>query len=160
MTSSPAAVTPRRFAFPLASLALFALLAVVHTWPMATAPGQLSRNDTADTVHHEWILAWDAHQLVQNPRRLFDANVFYPERDTLAYSDHLLVQAIMAAPLLWSGASPVLAYNVVLMAGLALTGWTTSLVVGRWTGSRLAGILSGSLMAFNALTLTRFAEIQ
>jgi hypothetical protein len=54
----------------------------------------------------------------------------------------------------------VLAYNIVLMAGLALTGWTTSLVVARWTGSRLAGILSGSLMAFNAFTLTRFAEIQ
>ncbi len=146
--------------FPSTSLALFVVLAVVHTWPLATDPGRLSRNDTADTVHHEWILAWDAHQLVHDPRHLFDANVFYPERDTLAYSDHLLVQAVMAAPLLWSGASPVLAYNLVLMAGLALTGWTTSLVVGRWTRSRLAGILSGSLMAFNALTLTRFAEIQ
>jgi len=149
-----------RLAFPLASLALFILLAVVHTWPLATAPGRLSRNDTADTVHHEWILAWDAHQLARDPLHLFDANIFYPERDTLAYSDHLLVQALMAAPLLWSGASPVLAYNLLLIGGLALTGWTTSLVIGRWTGNRLAGILSGSLMAFNAMTLTRFAEIQ
>jgi hypothetical protein len=146
--------------FPLASLALFLALAIVHTWPLATDPGRLSRNDTADTVHHEWILAWDAHQLLHDPRHLFDANIFYPERDTLAYSDHLLVQAVMAAPLLWSGASPVLAYNLVLIAGLALTGWTTSLIVGRWTGHRVAGILSGSLMAFNSMTLTRFAEIQ
>jgi hypothetical protein len=149
-----------RVAFPLASLALFVLLAVMHTWPLATAPGRLSRNDTADTVHHEWILAWDAHQLVHDPWHLFDANIFYPERDTLAYSDHLLVQAIMGAPLLWSGASPVLVYNLLLIAGLALTGWTTSLVVERWTGNRLAGIISGSLMAFNALTLTRFPELQ
>jgi len=149
-----------RLTFPLASLALFILLAVVHTWPLATAPGRLSRNDTADTVHHEWILAWDAHQLARDPVHLFDANIFYPERDTLAYSDHLLVQALMAAPLLWSGASPVLAYNLLLIAGLALTGWTTSLVIGRWTGNHLAGILSGSLIAFNAMTLTRFAEIQ
>jgi hypothetical protein len=141
-------------------LALFVLLAIVHTWPLATAPGRLSRNDTDDTLHHEWILAWDAHQLATDPRHLFDANVFYPERDTLAYSDHLIVQAVMVAPLLWSGASPVLAYNLGLIAGLALTGWTTSLVVGRWTGNPVAGILSGSLMAFNALTLTRFPEIQ
>ena len=145
---------------PIASLALFVLLAVVHTWPLATDPGRLSRNDSGDTVHQEWILAWVAHQLAHDPLHLFDSNVFYPERDTLAYSDHLLVQALMAAPLLWSGASPVLAYNLVLIAGLALTGWTTSLVVGRWTGNRMAGILSGSLMAFNALTLTRFPEIQ
>jgi len=145
---------------PLASLAVFVLLAIVHTWPLATAPGLLSRNDTDDTIHHEWILAWDAHQLARDPLHLFDANVFYPERDTLAYSDHLIVQAVMVAPVLWSGGSPVLAYNLALIAGLALTGWTTSRVVERWTESRLAGILSGSVMAFNALTLTRFAEIQ
>ena len=66
----------------------------------------------------------------------------------------------MGAPLLWSGASPVLVYNLLVLAGLVLTGWTTSLVVERWTGNRLAGILSGSLMAFNALSLTRFPELQ
>lgn len=149
-----------RSMFPLASLALFVLLALVHTWPLVTAPGRLSRNDTADTVHHEWILAWDAHQLAHDPWHLFDANIFYPERDTLAYSDHLFVQGVMGAPLFWSGASPVLTYNLLLIAGFALTGWTTSLVVARWTDNRLAGILSGSLMAFNAMTLTRFPEIQ
>lgn len=159
MTSSPAAGT-HRLAFPFASLALFVVLAVVHTWPMATAPGQLSRNDTHDTVHHEWILAWDAHQIVNDPRHLFDTNTFYPERDTLAYSDHLIVQGLMGAPLFWLGASPVLVYNLLLMAGLALTGWTTCLVMTRWTGSRMAGLMSGSLIAFNAMTLTRFAEIQ
>lgn len=149
-----------RLAFPIASLACFLLLALVHTWPLATAPGRWSRNDTADTVHHEWILAWDAHQLAHDPRHLFDTNIFYPEADTLAYSDHLIVQAIIGAPLFWLGASPVLAYNLLLIAGLVLTAWTTSLVVARWTGNRLAGLLSGSLMAFNAMTLTRFAEIQ
>ena len=60
-------------------------------WPLATDPGRLSRNDTADTVHHEWILAWDAHQLARDPRHLFDANIFYPERNTLAFSETLLV---------------------------------------------------------------------
>jgi uncharacterized membrane protein SirB2 len=149
-----------RLAFPIASFAFFVLLAVAHTWPLATSPGRLSRNDTADTVHHEWILAWDAHQLANDPRHLFDANIFFPEPDTLAYSDHLIVQGVIGAPLFWLGASPVLAYNLLLLAGLALTAWTTSLVMARWTGSWLAGLLSGSLMAFNAMTLTRFAEIQ
>src|SRR5258708_39102818 len=113
-----------RLAFPIASLGLFVLLAVAHTWPLATAPGRLSRNDTADTVHHEWILAWDAHQLAHDPRRLFDANIFYPEPDTLAYSHHLIVQGVLAAPLLWLGAPPRLAYHLLLTAVLALTPWT------------------------------------
>src|SRR5215510_6608789 len=149
-----------RLAFPIASFGFFVLLAIVHTWPLATAPGRLSRNDTADTVHHEWILAWDAHQLANDPRHLFDANIFYPEPDTLAYSDHLIVQAVIGAPLFWLGASPVLAYNLLLITGLVLTGWTTSLVITQWSGHRAAGLLSGSLMASNAMTLTRFAEIQ
>src|SRR5262245_26085903 len=151
---------PDRPSVAAPSLALFVLLAIVHTWPLATAPGRLSRNDTEDTIHHEWILAWDAHQFVHDPLHLFDANIFYTERDTLAYSAHLIPQALMVSPLLLSGASPVLAYNLLLIGGLALTGWTASLVVARWTGSPLAGILSGSLMAFNAFTLTRFPEIQ
>jgi uncharacterized membrane protein SirB2 len=143
-----------------ASLALFVLLAVGHTWPLATAPGTLSRNDNDDTVLHEWTIAWVAHQVVHDPVHLFDANIFYPERDTLAYSDHLLPQSMMAAPILWTGGSPVLAYNLLLIAGFALTGWTMSLVIHRWTGSWTAGILSGSLMAFNAFTLTRLPQIQ
>src|SRR5262245_53443992 len=116
-------------------LALFALLAAAHTWPLATAPGMLSRNDTADTVLHEWIMAWVAHQVVADPVHLFDANIFYPERDTLAYSDHLFVQSMMGAPLTWSGASPVLVHNLVLLAGFALTGWTGCLLLWWWTGS-------------------------
>jgi hypothetical protein len=156
--SAVVARIPRRRA--LGVLALFVALAAAHTWPLALAPGTFSRNDTADTVLHEWTLAWVAHQIVRDPLHLFDANIFYPERYTLAYSDPLIVQALMGAPLLWAGASPVLVYNLVLMAGFALTGWVTSLVVARWTANWPAGILSGSLVAFNAFSLTRLPQIQ
>lgn len=153
-------MTTDRARAALGSLGLFLALAVIHTWPLASAPGTYSRNDTADTVLHEWIMAWVAHQVVTDPVHLFDANIFYPERPTLAYSDHLFVQSMMGAPLSWAGASPVLVHNLVLMAGFALTGWTTSLIVGRWTGSWLAGVLGGSLVAFNSFTLTRLPQIQ
>ena len=88
--------------FAAGALALFVLLTVAHTWPLASAPATWSRNDAADTILHEWILAWVPHQLWNDPLRLFDANIFYPERYTLAYSDPLLVQALMGAPLLWA----------------------------------------------------------
>jgi hypothetical protein len=109
---------------------------------------------------HEWILAWVAHQSITDPLHLFDANIFFPERGTLAYSDHLFVQSMMGAPLLWTGASPVLVHNLVLLAGFALSGWTASLVLTRWTGSRSAGLVSGSLVAFNAFSLTRLPQLQ
>jgi hypothetical protein len=141
-------------------LSLFLLLAVLHTWPLASDPATLSRNDNADTVLNEWILAWVAHQLPRDPLNLFQANIFYPEPRTLAFSEHLLVPSLMVAPLLWLGASPVLAYNLLLIAGFALTGWATCLLVERWTSDLWAGILAGSLAAFNAHTLTRLPHIQ
>ena len=144
----------------LAALALFACLAVVHTWPLATAPARLSRNDTPDTVLNEWILAWEAHQAVHDPRHFFDANIFYPERHTLAYSEYLLAPAAMAAPMLWLGASPVLVYNLLLLAGLTLTAWATWRLVTSWTGDATAGLVAGALAAFNAHTLTRMPHLQ
>ena len=105
-------------------------------------------------------MAWVAHQIVRDPVHLFDANIFYPERQTLAFSEHLFVQSMMAAPVRWAGGSAILAYNICLIAGFALTGWAMAIVMQRWTGSWVAGILSGSLMAFNAMTLTRLPHIQ
>ena len=144
----------------LVSVVLFALLAVAHTWPLATDPAHLSRNDNADTVLNEWTIAWVAHQAPRDPMHLFDANIFYPDRNTLAYSEHLLVPAVLGAPLLWLGASPVLTYNFLVLVGLTLTGWTMSLLMWRWTGDWSAGVISGVLLAFNAHTLTRLPHVQ
>ncbi|MEE2791154.1 MAG: hypothetical protein VX453_05925 [Acidobacteriota bacterium] len=157
-STGPSAWSRRRFV--CVSLLVFVLLAMLHTWPLAQAPGTLSRNDNADTVLHEWTLAWLAHQIVQDPLNLFDANIFYPDRLTLAYSDHLFIPGIFVAPLFWIGFSPVLVYNLLLITGFALTGWAMSVLVHQWTGNWVAGLISGSLVAFNAITLTRFPQIQ
>jgi hypothetical protein len=148
-------------AYPrVASLALFIALALVHTWPLASDLAHLTRHDNRDAMLNEWIVAWVAHQLPRAPLHLFDANIFYPERYTLAYSEPMIVQGIMAMPLLWAGASIVLAYNVVLVAGFALSAWTMTLVVRRWTGDWTAGLVAGSIFAFNAHSLSRIPHLQ
>lgn len=144
----------------LAALALFVLLAVAHTWPLASAPATLSRNDNADAQLNAWILAWVPRAVVRQPLDLFDANIFHPDRRTLAYSEHLFVPAMMGAPLTWAGAPPVLVHNLVLMAGLALTGLGWWVLMHRWTGDWWAAAVAGSLAAFNAHTLTRTGHVQ
>src|SRR5207248_5885446 len=142
------------------AFAVCVLLAVVHTWPLALHPGRYSRNDNADAQLNEWILAWVAHELPRDPRHLFQANIFYPAPDALAFSEPLIVPALMGAPLSWAGASPVLVYNIVLIAGFALTAFATFLLLEAWTGDPLAGLLAGSAFAFNTHTLTRLAHVQ
>src|SRR3954470_22866096 len=142
------------------AFAICVLLAVVHTWPLVLHPGRYSRNDNADTQLNEWILAWIAHQLPRAPLQLFEGNIFYPAHDSLAFSEPLIVPALMGAPLAWAGASPVLVYNLVLILGFALTAFATYALVETWTGSSAAGLLAGSVFAFNTHTLHRFAHIQ
>lgn len=135
-------------------------MSVVHTWPLVTDLAHLTRNDNRDTVLNEWILAWVAHQAPRAPLHLFDGNIFYPERNTLAFSEAMIVQAAMGAPLLWLGASPVLTYNLLLLAGFALNGWSMCLVVRRWTGDWTAGLVSGLIFAFSSHALTRIPHMQ
>src|SRR5688572_12638053 len=136
------------------------LLAIVHTWPLITDPPTWCRNDNGDALLNEWILAWVAYQLPYAPARLFDANIFYPAKDTLAFSEPLIVPAILGMPVRWAGGSPVLTFNVVLLLGFALTAFAGYRLAREWTGDDLAGLLTGSLFAFNTHTLTRLAHVQ
>ncbi len=144
----------------LAQLALFAALAVVHTWPLATGLASMSRTDNADTALNAWILAWVAHQLPVAPLQLFDANIFYPEPRTLAFSEHMIVQGLMGLPLFALGLSAVTVYNLLVLVGFATSGLAMTVVVERWTGSPRAGLVAGLAYAFNAHTLVRFGHLQ
>jgi hypothetical protein len=150
-------MTARRHA---ATLILFAALTIAHTWPLAAAPGYWSRVDNADYALNAWTLAWVVHQAPRDPLHLFDANIFYPERRTLAFSEHLVPEAVLVAPVRWAGRSAVTAVNVATMAGFVLGGWAMTTVITRWTGNWLAGLVSGSLLAFNAHTMSRLTHVQ
>src|SRR5436190_752238 len=82
--SGPAAASDRgllarRWSHALPTLALFVGLAVVNTYPLAVTP-RTTIGRHGDALFSVWRLAWVAHQLRTDPARLFDANIFYPER--------------------------------------------------------------------------------
>ncbi len=144
----------------IAAAALCLALAVVHTWPLALAPGRYSRNDNGDAQLNEWILAWVERTLPRDPLHLFQANIFYPAKDTLAFSEPLIVPALLGAPIAWLGGSPVLVYNLMVIAGFALSALAGYALALRWTTDRAAALLAGTTFAFNTHTLTRLAHVQ
>lgn len=156
MTQNPA-LTLRSL---LIAATVFLLLTVLHTWPLTTDLAGLSRNDNNDTTLNEWAVSWVAHQIIRDPMHLFDANIFHPHRHTLAYSEPLILPGLVGAPLRWLGSSPVLTYNLLLLLGFVTTGLAMYVVVATWTNDKMAALLSGSLLAFNAHTLTRLPHLQ
>jgi len=144
----------------LYALAFCVALTAAHTWPLASNPAVHSRADTSDYNLNVWAVDWVARTLPVDPLHLFDANIFYPQRLTLAYSEPLILQGVLAMPATWLGASPVLSFNLVLLAGFALSAWAMAWLVARDTGSWVAGLVAGSAVAFNAHNLMRLPHIQ
>ena len=144
----------------IAALVLTSLFAVGHTWPLVLHPATLSSNDNADAQLNEWILAWVQHALARAPFHLFQANIFYPANDSLAFSEPLIVPAILGAPITWLGGSPVLVFNLLVIAGFALSALAGYAWMFAWTGNRIAALLTASVFAFNTHTLTRLPHVQ
>jgi hypothetical protein len=107
-----------------------------------------------------WVLAWVAHQLPRAPAHLFDANIFYPERNTLAFSETLLVPGAIVAPLHWLGVGAILIYNLVFLSGFALSGVGVALLVRRLTRHDGAAMLAGIVFAFPPYRIDHYAHLQ
>ena len=146
-------------AFLALTLALFVALTAVMTYPQVLRMSD-GVHDPADPLMVTWVLAWVAHQLPRAPAHIFDANIFYPERNTLAYSETLLVPGLLAAPLHWLGVAPILVYNLVFLSGFALSGVGTALLVRRLTGHAGAAILAGIVFAFPPYRIDHYAHLQ
>ena len=145
--------------FLAASLVLFSLLTAIMTYPQILHMRD-GVHDDGDPMMVTWVLAWVAHQLPRAPAHLFDANIFYPERNTLAYSETLIVPGLAAAPLFWLGLGPILVYNIVFLAGFALSGVGVALLVRRLTGHTGAAILAGIVFAFPPYRIDHYAHLQ
>ena len=102
-----------------------------------------------DTDLFLWTLSWDVHALTRQPLSAFDANIYYPERRTLAYSENLLGSAPLAAPVIWTTGNPVLAMNLVVLLATVLCGVGAYLLACRLGIGTGGAVLCGLIFAFS-----------
>jgi hypothetical protein len=137
----------------------YLLGAAVFTYPLALDLRR-SVTDLVDPLLNSWTLAWLAHQLPRDPLHLFDANIFFPEKGTLAFSEHLIGIGLFVWPLQALLEQPVASHNLALLFSIAFSGYATYRLVRRLTGSGSAGLVSGSLFAFAPYRLNHLAHLQ
>lgn len=145
--------------FLAAMLVLFTVLTAAMTFPQVLHLRD-GVHDDGDPLLNTWALSWVAHQLPRAPAHLFDANIFYPERRTLAFSETLIAPALVAAPLQWAGVGPILIYNLVFLSGFIVSGAGMALLVRQLTGSTGAAILGGIVFAFLPYRIDHYAHLQ
>jgi hypothetical protein len=157
------ALWTRRLSRPV----FYTVAAIALTWPLAsrltTHLGALV--GPGDPYLNLWILGWDLNVLTTTPAalltgRIFDANIFYPAAGTLAYSEHLILQAIALLPVYWLTGDPVTCYNVLLLGSLIASGLAMHAYVRTLTGSESGAYVAGTAWAFWPYRFSHLLHLQ
>jgi hypothetical protein len=152
------AVTPVGSREVAVSLLAHAAVVAAMSWPLVTNLAGTGVMDRPDGRLNAWILAWDVHALLHDPSRLFQAPIFHPLPDALAFSENLLLPAVLVAPATLAG-GPVLGYNLALLGSFAISGLGVQLLVRRASGDRLAAFVAGAFFAVGPHRWVRLAHL-
>lgn len=147
-----------RFARSGAVFLAFLAAAMVFTFPLV-ANVTRAVPDTGDPLLDAWVFGWVAHQLARDPIHLFDANRFYPETGTLAFTDPMLALTVPLAPFQALADNPILTLNVAMLLSLALSGLGAYRLAHYLTGDAIASGVAGSIFAFNPYRLSHLAHV-
>jgi hypothetical protein len=136
------------------------LLTAALTYPLIPRIGWIGRVNTDDGRFSIWNVAWVANALVLHPRRLFDANIFYPATRTLAYSEANIGAGLVAVPAWALTGNPYLAHNTAVVFAFVMAAAGAYYLVRYLSGSREAAAVAGVLFAFCPYIFARTAHIQ
>ena len=125
----------------------FLLLTLLMTWPWV-AHWRDAVSDRGDPYLNAWIMWWDYHQTFHDPLHLFQANIFYPYRYTLAFSEHNYGLALPFFPLFALGVRPLTVHSLALLLGFTLSGYGAFRLARTLTGSYGVAWVAGVAFAF------------
>ena len=127
-------------------LAFFAFTTVM-TWPWVTRLRD-AVYDNGDSYAFAWSLWWNFHQTFNDPLNLFHANIFFPYRYTLAFTEHDFGIAVLFFPLFALGLRPLTVLSVATFCGFAFCGYGAFRLARTLTGSYGIAWTAGVVFAY------------
>ena len=138
----------RRWPAASIALAIYAVLAVevfASTW---VNPAGRWIGSPKDPQLFIWYLGWIPHQLSQGLNPLFTDHLSYPPGVNLMWNTSMLFPAVLLWPVT-AAFGPVVAYNMLITGGIALSAWCGFLAARRFVDRDLACFLAGLLYGFS-----------
>lgn len=136
------------------------LLTAALTYPLVPKLDRVGRVNTADGHYAMWNVAWVADALIVNPSTLFDANIFYPAKNALAFSEANIGAGVIAIPAWGFTGNPYLAHNTVVLFAFVMGAAGAYYLVRYLSSSREAAAVAAVLFAFCPFVFARTAHIQ
>jgi hypothetical protein len=135
------------------------LLAIVMTWPLLIHLGTVVPRDIGDPLAEAWQPAWGGHALLHQPLHYFDANRFWPLKDSLAFGDAL----IGYAPTGIIGSGPhaaMVRYDLLFVFAYALAFFGAYLLARELGLSPAGAAIAGAAFAFAPYRLEQDGHLQ
>ena len=130
------------------------------TFPVAFDLSHRFASGLTDPPFTMWTMAWEARQIENDPLNLYNANIFHPEQNTLAYSSLNLAPMLVEFPILRASGNPILAYNFVYLFAWWLTGYAVFLLAHNLRLSVAASIASGALVEFSSFSFSQIGHLE
>src|SRR5436305_14401226 len=131
-----------------AAAAAYSLLTAIYLRPIWRVAGDCLTPSLADPLFNLYVLKWSAHQFQLGLPDLWNANLFYPTKGTLALSDHLLGPAAELALFLRIVPNAIAGYNFRLSTASPGTALSVCWVCRRARLSWAAALLAGWMYTF------------
>lgn len=140
----------RHLAWPAAYLGL--AFAYFHAaWQ---DPGRLLIGGASDPEQTIWTLGWPVHALAAGHNPWLTDFLDYPGGVNLMWTPTPVAPALLLSPvvLAWG---PVVAYDLLMTLGPALSAWTAAVAIHRLVPDRLAAFLGGLVYGFSPAVLAQ-----
>ena len=146
---------------------LFTGITIALTWPLASVMRTRIAADIGDPIFNSWVMMWTGGQVLKFLSGDFHAladywngNIFYPERLTIAYSEHLTPQMLQILPVFAVTHNIVLCYNLLFLSAIVLSGVGMYLFVRELTGQPAAAFVAGAAFAFAPYRADQYTHLQ
>lgn len=138
---------------------IFVISSIYITYPLVFHLGDLVTG-YGDQYLHAYIMNWVVHALFTNPLNLFQASIYYPYINSLAYSDLFLTSSILSIIPLWILKEPIVTVNFTLISSIFMMGFFTFTLSFYLTKNFWPSLISGLLIIFSPVFLDKKTHIQ
>lgn len=149
-----------KFRLTILVVVAYLLLTVIATFPLIT---QFSTHvtDDGDPFFIAWVLNHEKNILQSGDLlNFFNAPIFAPYQNTLAYSDHSLTLFVQTLPAIIASSNQIVWVNFLTLSGLFLSSLAGYLLAKFYTKNTLASFLSGAIIGFGAYHLSIVKHLQ
>ncbi|MCX7943808.1 MAG: hypothetical protein N2746_04805, partial [Deltaproteobacteria bacterium] len=127
----------------------YLVFTIIITYPLITDLTNHIPADLGDPLLNVWTLWWNLEKITNlDFTNYFDANVMFPYKKSLAFSEHLVGEAILGLPFYLVKKNPVFVYNILYILSFVVAGLGMFLLAYFITKSFPAAFIAGFIYAF------------